>query len=63
MSDLDKAQRREIQEKLNKQYIDTKINPIVEPMALALFTSAEGSKDPVSCVSHRASATWLDIAY
>ena len=49
MSDLDKAQRREIQERLNKQYIDTKINPIVEPMALALFTSADGGKDPVSC--------------
>ena len=35
----EQAQRREIQEKLNKQYIDMKINPVVEPMAIALFQS------------------------
>ena len=35
MADFEKkAIKREIQEKLNKQYIDTKINPIIEPMAL-----------------------------
>lgn len=44
----ERAKKREIQEKLNKQYIDNKINPIVEPMALALFGSESGQKDPVS---------------
>lgn len=44
----ERAKKREIQEKLNKQYIDNKINPIVEPMALALFGSEGGQKDPVS---------------
>jgi len=39
---MDRAKKREIQEKLNKQYIDSKINPIVEPMALALFGSEQG---------------------
>lgn len=33
-----KASKREVQEKLNKQYIDAKINPIIEPMALELFS-------------------------
>jgi len=27
-----------MQEKLNKQYIDTKVHPIIEPMANALFS-------------------------
>lgn len=31
------ASKREIQERLNKQYIDTKINPIIEPMAMDFF--------------------------
>jgi hypothetical protein len=26
-----------MQEKLNKQYIDSKINPIIEPLALSIF--------------------------
>ena len=33
-----RASKREVQERLNKQYIDSKINPIIEPMALDLFT-------------------------
>jgi hypothetical protein len=33
----DKAAKREMQEKLNKQYIDSKINPVVEPMTKKLF--------------------------
>lgn len=48
MSDLNsKANRREMQEKVNKQYIDSKINNIIEPMAAALFTSGN-NQDPVS---------------
>ena len=43
--EADKAQKRSIQEKLNKQYIDQKINPIIEPMAVALFQSNVKSKD------------------
>lgn len=43
-----KQMRREMQEKLNKQYIDTKVHPIIEPMATALFTQAGGNEDPVS---------------
>jgi len=42
MADKDaKAQKREIQEGLNKQYIESKLNPIIEPMALSLFSSQE----------------------
>ena len=33
-----KQLRKEMQEKLNKQYIDTKVHPIIEPMATALFS-------------------------
>jgi len=48
MADQDKkAEKREVQEKLNKQYIDSKINPIIEPMALKLFSDLK-TKDPVS---------------
>ena len=43
--EADKAQKRSIQEKLNKQYIDQKINPIIEPMAVALFQSNVKSKN------------------
>lgn len=32
-----KANKREVQERLNKQYIDTKINPLIEPMTQDLF--------------------------
>ena len=35
-------------EKLNKQYIEQKINPIVEPMAFALFAENSKEEDPVS---------------
>jgi len=44
-----KQNRREMQEKVNKQYIDQKINLVVEPMAAALFTSGAG-QDPVSSI-------------
>ena len=37
-----------MQEKLNKQYIDSKINPIIEPMALNLFQKLQANEDPVS---------------
>jgi hypothetical protein len=43
-----KSSRREIQEKLNKQYIDSKINPIVEPMALELFSQKVAPNKVVS---------------
>lgn len=43
----DRKERREIQEKLNRQYIDQKLNPIMEPMTLAFFV-LEQKKDPVS---------------
>jgi DNA-binding helix-hairpin-helix protein with protein kinase domain len=43
-----KQMRREMQEKLNKQYIDTKVHPIIEPMANALFSQAGPNDDPVS---------------
>jgi len=42
----DRKERREIQEKLNRQYIDQKLNPIMEPMTLAFFV-LEHKKDPV----------------
>lgn len=35
-------------EKLNKQFIDQKINPIIEPMAFALFAESQVDEDPVS---------------
>lgn len=42
MADFEKKTiKREIQEKLNRQYIDTKINPIIEPMALKLFSDPD----------------------
>lgn len=43
-----KQLRREMQEKLNKQYIETKVHPIIEPMATALFTRGTPKDDPVS---------------
>lgn len=36
--DNTKVSKKEVQEKLNKQYIDSKINPVIEPMALDLFS-------------------------
>lgn len=30
-------ERRAMQEKINKQYIEAKVNPVVEPMTVALF--------------------------
>ena len=43
------SSRKEMQEKLNKQYIDQKINPIVEPMTIAIFNNIdEFEKNPVS---------------
>ena len=44
---MSKQNRKEMQEKVNKQYIDQKINLIIEPMAAALFTTGDG-QDPVS---------------
>ena len=44
---ISKQNRKEMQEKVNKQYIDQKINLIIEPMAAALFTTG-GGQDPVS---------------
>ena len=44
---MSKQNRKEMQEKVNKQYIDQKINLIIEPMAAALFTTGAG-QDPVS---------------
>ena len=43
-----KQSRKEMQEKLNKQYIDSKINPIIEPMALQLFQGMGANENPVS---------------
>jgi hypothetical protein len=37
-----------MQERLNKQYIDSKINPIIEPMAFSLFQNLESGQSPVS---------------
>jgi hypothetical protein len=49
MSDAQPRQsRREMQERLNKQYIDSKINPIVEPMTLSVFRDLAPNQDPVS---------------
>jgi len=52
MDNSDKASRREVQEKLNKQYIDSKINPVVEPMALELFTKKIPHNQVVSCSNY-----------
>ena len=46
-----KAERRQLQEKINKQYIDSKVHPIIEPMATALFSEAGPHDDPVSMPS------------
>lgn len=43
-----RASKREVQERLNKQYIDSRINPIIEPMALELFTNKVGVTGVVS---------------
>jgi len=43
---ISKQNRKEMQEKVNKQYIDQKINLIIEPMAAALFTTG-GGQDPI----------------
>ena len=43
MSDI-KSNDKSVKETLNKQYIDTKINPIVEPMVIALMKDDEGAK-------------------
>jgi len=37
-----------MQEKINKQYIDSKINPIIEPMTVSLFNDAQPDSDVVS---------------
>ena len=37
-----------MQEKINKQYIEAKVNPIIEPMTIALFTENQGNQDVVS---------------
>ena len=42
------SSKKEIQEQLNKQYIDTKINPIVEPMAMDFFNQQDRPGDVVS---------------
>ena len=42
------ASKKEIQEKLNKQYIDTKINPIMEPLAMQFFSAEQPPNDVVS---------------
>lgn len=45
MSDKAKKEKQAMQEKLNKQYIDSKVNPIIEPMVNSFFSSNES--DPV----------------
>lgn len=44
-----KAEKKEMNKKLNQQYIETKINPIIEPMTHALFSELETSpnEDPI----------------
>ena len=43
-----RQQRKEMQQRINKQYIDSKVHPIIEPMANALFSQAGPNDDPVS---------------
>jgi hypothetical protein len=43
-----KASKKEVQEQLNKQYIDAKINPVIEPMALELFSQKISHNQVVS---------------
>lgn len=41
-------ERRAMQEKINKQYIEAKVNPIIEPMTIALFSENQVNSDVVS---------------
>lgn len=36
-----------MQEKINKQYIEAKVNPIIEPMTIALFSENQINQDVV----------------
>jgi hypothetical protein len=48
-----RQQRKEMQQRINKQYIDSKVHPIIEPMATALFSKVQPNEDPVSVFSSR----------
>ena len=37
-----------MQEKINKQYIEAKVNPVIEPMTVALFNENQIQSDVVS---------------
>lgn len=43
---MDKEKRKEMQEQMNRQYIDSKLNNVLEPMALGYFANAFASQDP-----------------
>ena len=38
---MDKAERQKMQEKLNRQYIDFKLNPVIEPMVISYVQNIE----------------------
>ena len=40
-----------MQEKINKQYIEAKVNPVIEPMTVALFNENQIQQDVVSNIS------------
>ena len=37
-----------MQERINKQYIEAKVNPIIEPMTISLFSENQMDQDVVS---------------
>lgn len=45
---MDKAERQKMQEKLNRQYIDFKLNPVIEPMVINYVQNIETNPQPVS---------------
>ena len=45
---MDKAERQKMQEKLNRQYIDFKLNPMIEPMVISYVQNIETNPEPVS---------------
>lgn len=45
---MDKQERQKMQEKLNRQYIDFKLNPIIEPMVINYVSNIEENPEPVS---------------
>ena len=41
-------ERRYMQEKINKQYIESKVNPVIEPMTVSLFNDNQNDFEIVS---------------